>query len=925
MEGSAKAALLSAIFSDGEIESFGSAVRGGRGGLIALLDDIVAYPGLYFFELDQSTSGNDLLDLMIRSLVDSPVIMTDVKIPLALQYDAVDAIRELLSRGGITVRLQDGAASERLTDARPMLFAAYYDKAETVRHLLDFGVEKHALDRLILCELRADALSQAQRSAFLSRSHLAEAPAWWRGTQEEWRRLEHDERVAAYLPEPVGWQEHRDGAWEHLERDDQIDFHLFEHSAVTWTKLFGPPKRAASRSHDLANDVVTATLPLASPGMYSSPELFRGGHSLLSQRRTETAFSNWMDPEARAESNLSRAGSVDVLSVSGPQSWALWQEDYGRLYDHAKQQPLSDIHRLFWAVATRRYKLARLLWERACDPVAAAFAAAYFFRNLPDAHMNEDDREGFANQYDALATAVIKRFQEVADSKQETSFLQQFLYFASTEDGKETHDGAAAPGGRPSLRRLWSMPGESMRNLIAGNKSIDTGRAKAGVHPLYGCLSASQRHKNAAIRDALMLMGFEGLEPTRLDMAVTARCKMVLSLDSVEEFMDRLWSRPTYGRTRVLERVLLGGVAPRLKCVAHICFESLFLLLFVAVFFGLEPNRAGVSWAPSAGVPIECCFWFWVATLVLEELRQLYHAGRSSLYIASSVNKLDVVVMAIFLAAFVFHIIELRPAPGSESGEWVRQLHAGSHRIMHGLLCVDVILVAVRLLYMLAAVSRRLAILLIMSKRMISQDVRPFLVFAAFVVVSFELAAYHFSHTLQVSHRFLSFFDLVLDVGELDGIDPRGPFYSERLEWDVPSLSWRMWLGLFKVVYVIVAVVVLMNLLIAMMSNTYSRIQEQSTTEWRLLFAELVKEYSETPLLPPPFSVLQYSGAALAKLALRCRRQDGSAARLASTPLTEVARVKGCTWGRHLSPTTSFMLSFQLDVAQAEALAQQKQ
>ena len=61
---------------------------------------------------------------------------------------------------------------------------------------------------------------------------------------------------------------------------------------------------------------------------------------------------------------------------------------------------------------------------------------------------------------------------------------------------------------------------------------------------------------------------------------------------------------------------------------------------------------------------------------------------------------------------------------------------------MHGLLCVDVSLVAVRLLYMLAAVSRRLAILLIMSKRMIMQDVRPFLVFAAFVVVSFELAAF---------------------------------------------------------------------------------------------------------------------------------------------------------------------------------------
>lgn len=67
---------------------------------------------------------------------------------------------------------------------------------------------------------------------------------------------------------------------------------------------------------------------------------------------------------------------------------------------------------------------------------------------------------------------------------------------------------------------------------------------------------------------------------------------------------------------------------------------------------------------------------------------------------------------------------------------------------------------------------------------------------------------------------------------------------------------------------VIVAVVVLMNLLIAMMSNTFGRIVTQSSSEWRLLFAELVKEYIETPLLPPPLSPLQHALNLIMRMAL---------------------------------------------------------
>ena len=970
-----KEELLATLFSEQEISSFSGAVRGGKSGLIGLLDDICSYQGLYFFELDRTTTSNDLLDLMVRSLVDSPVIDDRVKVPLALQYDATHAIRTLLTRGGITK--SDAGKLDELADCRPLLFAAYHDKAETVRHLLDYGVDKTALDRLILCELRCDEISQAQRRQFLTRNHLSRPPPWWLGTVDEWYRLDKEERVKAYLPEPAGWKRHRDGAWEQLPRENQVDTHLFAHGAVTWLKLFGPSKRCqadvavaqaaaaeGAGASNLADDVVTSVLPLDHKALFSSPELFRGGHSLLSEDRTESAFARWMSNTDRTDTGdeaycgccttHSQEGSDDGhdpfgssldlqnLSVSGPHSFTLWHADYGSMYERAREKPLSDIHRLFWAVVTRRYKLARLLWERSSDPVATAFAAAWTFRNLPDAHMNEDDRESEANSYDHSATAIIKCFQEIADTKQKTAFLQQFMYFSHTDEADDTtqrspeaaqrQQVATDERGSLSLHRLWSG-GSSLFDETRSEELSSNSSGKSSLHPLYFCMSASQRRSNTAVREALILMGFAGLEPTRLDMAVTARCKMVLSLDSVEEFMDMLWTRPTCGRTRVVERILLGGVAPRLKCKLHIASESLFLVLFIGVFFGLEPGKVGVSWAPQPelGVKIEWLFWFWVGSLILEECRQLYHAGRSALYIQSGINKLDVLIMLFFVAALGFHLVDLSEPKvdssgryGSSAPEWFIQLHGVSHNIMHGLLCCDIIFVAVRLLYMLAAVSKRLAILLIMAKRMIFEDVRPFLVFATFVVVSFEIAAYHFSHTLNVSHRFLSFFELLVTVGELDGIDPRGPFYSELPEWDVPSLRWRIWLGMFKVVYVIVAVVVLMNLLIAMMSNTYSRIQEQSTTEWRLLFAELVKEYTETPLLPPPLSVLQYTVAGGVKLALRCRtNQPASQESHSQASLAEGVRVigKGSAWGRHLSPTTSFMLAFQLDVAKDEAAA----
>ena len=62
--------------------------------------------------------------------------------------------------------------------------------------------------------------------------------------------------------------------------------------------------------------------------------------------------------------------------------------------------------------------------------------------------------------------------------------------------------------------------------------------------------------------------------------------------------------------------------------------------------------------------------------------------------------------------------------------------------------------------------------------------------------------------------------------------------------------SWTVYA--FKLVfasYLLLTVVVLINLLIAMMSDTYQRIQQQSDIEWKYGLAKLIRNMQQTQVL----------------------------------------------------------------------------
>lgn len=63
---------------------------------------------------------------------------------------------------------------------------------------------------------------------------------------------------------------------------------------------------------------------------------------------------------------------------------------------------------------------------------------------------------------------------------------------------------------------------------------------------------------------------------------------------------------------------------------------------------------------------------------------------------------------------------------------------------------------------------------------------------------------------------------------------------------------------LLLMVYMIIANVLLVNLLIAMFSNTFQRVQDNADEIWKYQRYWLVYEYVDTPLFPPPLNCLSY-------------------------------------------------------------------
>uniref|UniRef100_A0A8C8BJX3 Transient receptor potential cation channel subfamily M member 2 n=1 Tax=Otus sunia TaxID=257818 RepID=A0A8C8BJX3_9STRI len=296
--------------------------------------------------------------------------------------------------------------------------------------------------------------------------------------------------------------------------------------------------------------------------------------------------------------------------------------------------------------------------------------------------------------------------------------------------------------------------------------------------------------------------------------------------------------------------------APVVIFLMNILSYFTFLLLFAYVLMvDFQPSP---SWR-------EYLIYFWLFSLVCEEIRQLLHdpdgfgvVKMASLYFKDFWNKLDICAILVFITGLSCRLIPSTLYPG---------------RII---LSLAFIIFCLRLMHIFT-VSKTLGPKIIIVKRMM-KDVFFFLFLLAVWVVSFGVAKQailiHNEERVEwlfrgvVYHSYLTIFGQIpsyidgvnfnIDQCSPNGTDPYKPKCPETNE-DNKKPIFPEWLTVILLcLYLLFTNILLLNLLIAMFNYTFQQVQEHTDQIWKFQRHDLIEEYHGRPPAPPPFILLNH-------------------------------------------------------------------
>ena len=208
-------------------------------------------------------------------------------------------------------------------------------------------------------------------------------------------------------------------------------------------------------------------------------------------QKTDIAMPRFSEPSCYDQEGTSMYGRA--LET---RAFADWFSPSSALFQHETQMtkhepsrqrsrtPLSDLHRIFWAIRTKRFHLVHTFWSYSTSPLVSAFFIQYAAREHVD---DATTREELISTYDAVCSAILKNYAHKCrgDGSRFNCMkeLQTAMCFLATEE----------------------------------------------EHDIFLQMTAEQQQQNRAVRAGLTLMGFAGCDHvTILDLAERARSTAAL-------------------------------------------------------------------------------------------------------------------------------------------------------------------------------------------------------------------------------------------------------------------------------------------------------------------------------------------------------------------------------------------------------------
>uniref|UniRef100_A0A8C5FUE4 Transient receptor potential cation channel, subfamily M, member 4a n=1 Tax=Gadus morhua TaxID=8049 RepID=A0A8C5FUE4_GADMO len=418
---------------------------------------------------------------------------------------------------------------------------------------------------------------------------------------------------------------------------------------------------------------------------------------------------------------------------------------------------------------------------------------------------------------------------------------------------------------------FWEMASESVLSALSGCKILrelskleDETESKVSMKELAqkfenlaqdvfsSCYQSNERRCfTLLIRQSPVWAG-----ATCLQMATAADARLFFSHDGVQTLLSQIWwgsSSPPI-RPFAIQRWRNFWFAPVTSFLGNVLMYFLFLCLFAYVllvdFKGPPPKGPSIS---------EMVLYFWVFTMVCEEIRQTFFVGsttviqRMKTYIQDIWNKCDLTAITVFALAVACRMFD------------------ESYHFGRALMALDFMVFTLRLIHIFAIHKQLGPKIIIVSKMM--KDVFFFLFFLFVWLMAYGVAnqALLYSYDPRPSWIFRRVFYRPylhifgqIPINEMDAdklLEVECTNNRTLIEGGMePCMdgSYNWLVVLLLVVYLLVTNILLINLLIAMFSYTFSKVQDHSDTHWKFQRYNLIVEYHSRPCLAPPFIILSH-------------------------------------------------------------------
>ncbi|UJR07492.1 hypothetical protein I4U23_011781 [Adineta vaga] len=532
-----------------------------------------------------------------------------------------------------------------------------------------------------------------------------------------------------------------------------------------------------------------------------------------------------------------------------------------------------------WSVLTGKQELALLFWARGKNKVCAALTATLLYkskaRKEKDLRYNE-----WANQFESLAVQILDKFYRLHPSECTKAIIREipqfgnvtWLHLAVMAEAKLFIAQRAVQNVLSSIWYGYIDHRVGHLNIIFSTLML----WYSGFLP-YHSEMVEINDKIRFNKDSVNTSSFIRHDVSRLAYMVdkskdNVQCKLMEDEPNEEQEFTDTYSVATSIKIKSSFNQYCSNVskfidAPYVNFLYNLYSHILFLMLFSYVilcdFFplydfksntciiGLEDIRYANSTNTSESEryslqkrsrpsTTELILIFWMITLFFEEIRQIIGMelktirGKIVGYLSIFWNKLDVLSVILFFIALF-----LRFYPLDHCFCAARIIFA-----------IDLSIWYIRTLDIFSAV-KKLGPKLVMIGEMV-HDLKFYMIMLTVFILAFAVPAYSlmygvekFSWHMPRSILNMAYWEI---FGELTVLD--------EIERDYDISGYVVFILL--IAYMTMSSVLLINLLIAMFSNTFDRLQADTDCIWKFQHYSLVCYHLTRPTLPPPLIIFSH-------------------------------------------------------------------